>query len=108
MDNLPDIGKPLYPSWHTGGPLRAKDKKDWRGVKGNESRLVRCRFCGFICDTERDLMLKDGSFAGRGVTFGSQQTISYSVGGKTVTDKYYVPTVQGGCPFCGSYLYGRR
>lgn len=98
----------IYPTPHTGGALQAIDRKDWFGVKGDESRLVRCRFCGFICDPDRDLKVKDGSFAGKGVSFGSQQSASYTVPGRSgvsVTDYYYVPTAAGGCRFCGSFMY---
>jgi len=43
-------------------------------TKANEkSRLVRCRHCGFICDRERDVRMKDGSYAGLGVNNGSQR-----------------------------------
>ncbi len=99
--------KEIYPIPHTGAPLRAKDVKDWQGVKGDESRLVRCRFCGFICDPDRDMQMKDGNFAGKGVDHGSVQTSSdYKVGGKTITDEYYyTPEITGGCPGCGSYRY---
>lgn len=42
--------------------------------KANEkSRLVRCRHCGWICDRERDVRLKDGSYAGLGVNIGSER-----------------------------------
>jgi ribosomal protein S27E len=77
------------------------------GTKGDESRLVRCKFCGFICDPDRDLQLKDGSFAGKGIDYGSQQsaTITYR-NGKTETIYYYEPTTNFGCPFCASGLYG--
>jgi len=98
----------IYPTPHTGGALRQKDRKDWRGVKGDESRYVRCQFCGFICDRDRDLILKDGSYAGKGISYGSQQSASYAVGGKSVTEYWNVPTTQGGCPFCGSFVYGKK
>ena|SRR3990167_9286658 len=97
--------KDIYPQPHTGGKLRAKDKKDWMGVKGDESRLVRCRFCGFIADTDRDLRLKDGSAAGRGKSLGSQKSNTYTLKGKSITDYYYEVTQVSGCPFCSSYLY---
>ena len=43
-------------------------------TKANEaSRLVRCKHCGWICDRERDVRLKDGSYAGLGVNNGSQR-----------------------------------
>ena len=100
--------KEIYPQPHTGGPLRPVDKKDWFGVKGDESRLMRCQFCGWICDTDRDLRLKDGSFAGKGISYGTQQSTSYTVGGKTVTDYYYEPTTTGGCPNCGSFRYASK
>jgi len=98
----------IYPTPHTGAPLRGIDRKDWRGVKGNESRFKRCRFCGFICDTERDLRVKDGSFAGKGISYGTQQSTTYTVGGKSVTDYYYSPTVNGGCPNCTSFRYAPK
>lgn len=52
-------------------------------TKANEaSRLVRCKHCGWICDKERDVRLKDGSFAGKGINTGSQRVAqSY--------DRYY-------------------
>lgn len=99
----------LYPTPHTGGPLRAKDKQDWlfwMGVRGDETRLVRCRFCGFICDPIRDLQVEDGSYAGKGIDHGAQQSVTYTVGGsKSVTDYYYTPETVAGCPVCGSLLY---
>lgn len=84
-------------------------------TKHNEGdRLVRCRVCGFICDRERDVRIKDGTFAGFGISLGSQQTAGASIGDAmipaagTVTptpDKYYNRTITGGCPCCGSFLY---
>lgn len=84
-------------------------------TKHNEGdRLVRCRVCGFICDRERDVRIRDGSFAGLGVKFNAQQTAGASIGDAMVPaagsvsrtpDKYYTRDVQGGCPSCGSYLY---
>jgi len=98
--------KDIYPTPHTGARLRAEDKKDWMGVKGDESRLVRCKFCGWICDPDRDMQLKDGSFAGKGIDYGSQKsaTLTYP-SGKTETVYYYEVTVNGGCACCGSFLY---
>ncbi len=99
----------IYPTPYTGASLEATDQKDWFGVKGDESRLVRCRFCGWICDPDRDTEIKDGSFAGKGVSLGSQKTTStYYVGGaskKSVTDTYYQPKTVGGCSNCGSFMY---
>jgi hypothetical protein len=99
----------IYPTPHTGPPLRAKDVKDKYGIKGDESRLKRCKFCGFICDPDRDKRVKEGSFAEKGVDYGSQQTASaYTVGSgsrKSVTDYYYTPEITGGCPACGSFRW---
>src|SRR3990167_5784069 len=54
-------------------------------VKGNEAdRKVRCKICGFICDRERDVRLPEGSFAGLGISYGSQQTAGSSVGDRWV------------------------
>jgi len=103
--NLPNIGKEIYPQPHTGAPLKARDVKDWYGVKGDESRLVRCVHCGFICDPDRDMQIKNGNFAGKGVDLGAQQSDTYTFKGKSITDYYYVPTTTGGCPNCGSYNY---
>lgn len=97
--------KRLYPSPHTGAPLRATDQKDWLGIKGDETRLRRCKFCGFICDPDRDIQMKDGSWAGKGISYGTQQSTTYTVAGKSVTDYYYEIEVTGGCPMCGSFLY---
>ena len=84
-------------------------------VKGNEAdRKVRCKICGWVCDRERDVRLQDGSFAGLGISFGSQQTAGTSIGDRVVpaagsvsseADNYYNRDVKTGCPSCGSYLY---
>ena len=97
--------KPIYPQPHTGARLRARDKKNWMGVRGDESRLVRCTKCGFICDPRRDLTIVKGSFAGKGVDLGSSKSSSVVVGGKEDTFYYNEPVVTGGCPNCGTFLY---
>ena len=84
-------------------------------TKSNEaSRLVRCRHCGFICDRERDVRLRDGSYAGYGITQGAQLSASSSVGDRVVpaagsvqssVDLYYQRDVRAGCPSCGSFTY---
>jgi ribosomal protein L37E len=83
-------------------------------TKGNEKRLVRCRVCGWICDTERDVIIKDGSFAGFGINQGQLLTAGTSVGDSrtpaagtvnTTPDQYYDRTVSAGCPCCGTYSY---
>jgi len=99
--------KRIYPQPHTGPHLKAKDVKNWMGVKGDETRLVRCRFCGWICDPNTDQEARDGSFVGRGVDYGSQKssTLTLNKGRTEETINYYEPTNVGGCPNCGSYLY---
>ena len=88
---------------------------DSSSVKGNEKdRLVHCRHCGFICDTERDVNLPDGSYAGFGIQQGVALTAGTSIGDKRVpaagdigqtAETYYEREVLGGCPCCGSYVY---
>jgi hypothetical protein len=85
------------------------------GIKGNEAeRLVRCKICGFICDKERDVQAKNGSYAGLGVAYSTQQTASACISDKRVpaagtistsADTYYTRTISGGCPFCGCLIY---
>jgi len=81
----------------TGGKrvFRGEDKKGKTGVKGNESRWVYCRHCGFPVDTERHPR-GDGNDT-------SYTTSSYSYKGETLY--YGDPTVHSGCPFCGSKDY---
>ena len=84
-------------------------------TKHNEGyRLVRCRVCGFICDRERDVSIKPHTFAGLGVSFGSQKTANASIGDaktpaagpvSSTPDRYYEREVSGGCPCCGTYMY---
>lgn len=100
-------------------------------TEGNEAdRLVRCRVCGWICDRERDVRMKDGVFAHLGIKYSEQQTADSSIGdapsGRSTSewgefgwgdsgwgeeesnrkpDKYYTREVVGGCPCCGTFLY---
>ena len=84
-------------------------------VKGNEQdRLVRCRFCGFPCDKERDVKQQENSWAGLGIVYSATLTAGTSLGDKRVpaagavatsADTYNTRTIVGGCPGCGSYLY---
>lgn len=86
-------------------------------TKENEGdRLVRCRVCGWICDKERDVELRDGVYAGLGVSFSEQKTADSSVGDAVVPaagsvspvpDRYYERTLSGGCPCCATYLYDK-
>ncbi len=37
-------------------------------TKSNEAtRMIRCRHCGWVCDLERDINLKDQTYAGYGI-----------------------------------------
>lgn len=83
-------------------------------VKGNETRLVHCVHCGFICDKERDPRAPEDSWAFLGINYGTQQTAARSPlsdrrdsTGAQVPDNYYERTVSGGCPCCGSFLYDK-
>lgn len=99
--------QPIYPSPYRGLPFKAHDMEDRLGIKGNESRRIKCRFCGFVNDPDERPLLRDGDFAGKGIDYGSRQsaTITYPTG-KTETNYYYEITVNGGCSFCGSLIYG--
>ena len=74
-----------------GGKFVGKDLPGTDGIKGNESRFVRCRFCGSINNTEK---------RSKGDGWGGN--ITHTDTGATATTLYY-PTVGGaGCWFCGS------
>lgn len=84
-------------------------------VKGNETRLVRCVHCGFVCDRERDVRMPEDSWAGLGISYSGQKTAGSSPlsdvrnsSGVQVPDKYYTRTVRGGCPSCGSFLFDKK
>ena len=86
MDNL-------FPPVHTehSTTFKGKDLPDDGATKGNESRFVRCRWCGAINDTE---LRPKGD--GRG------GNIQYEDSGATATTLKY-PVIGGaGCWFCGS------
>ena len=79
-------------------------------VKSNDAdRLIRCRHCGWICDQERDVNLKDQTWAGYGIQQGPQLTAGVSAGdASSGADKYHNREVISGCPACGSYVYHPR
>jgi len=96
----------LYPAPFRGAPFKAHDTDDRQGIKGDESRKSKCVHCGFVCDPDRDTLMKDGDYAGKGIDYGGQHTttITYA-NGKTETNYYYDVDIAGGCPFCGSYIW---
>ncbi len=63
-----------------------------RKAEGNEDNMVRCKRCGFPCDTTRD---KTGS--GSGLTY-----VAVTHSATACPDN---PTVVSGCPQCGSRNY---
>lgn len=79
----------------------------------NEGAWVRCSRCGFACHPGRDTQMPYGSKTGMGISHYStlayndsdteynESTVSYN---GNVRDF----TISGGCPFCGSYTYGKR
>jgi len=90
----------LHPS-PTGGDqtFQGMDLPDAGGTKGNESRFVRCRWCGFICDLERDSLEDDLNELN-----GNKATeTSYTISG--VTHWYGNLSNVSGCPLCGSRNY---
>ena len=79
--------------------------------KYNDDHYVRCARCGFMCNTDRDTRAPKGSRAGWGITSTTQSNSQgwgnggwggMPWGGKDIID----PVVTGGCPQCGTFLYG--
>lgn len=84
-------------------------------VKGNETRLVHCVHCGFICDRERDVRMPEDSWALLGISYSGPKNAASSPlsdrrdsTGAQVPDVYYTRTVRGGCPSCGSFLFDKK
>lgn len=94
--------KDVHPT-QTGGnkPFRGKDKEDRSGVKGNESRWVYCRQCGFPVDTERHPRGERGQE--NDISFTTSSYTDSATGLTTLYTGY--PTVNSGCPLCGSKDY---
>ena len=86
-------------------------------VQGNEaSRLVRCKICGFPCDTQRDGQADYDTWAGLGINQGETLTAGTSIGDARVPaagvvnqkpDTYYNRDVTSGCPLCASFVYDK-
>lgn len=87
---------PIFPLVHTKkiGVFKGEDKPDQTGTKGNESRFVRCQWCGAINDTET---------RPKGDGYGGN--ISYEDSGATATTLKYEVIGGAGCWFCGSSNY---
>jgi hypothetical protein len=108
-----------YPfKWHNmpnAGHYHISPGADTSSVKGNEAdRMVKCRFCGWPCDKERDPKQNPDSWAGLGIAYGPQLTAAASIGDRRVpaagavaktADQYHERSIVGGCPNCASYLY---
>ena len=83
-------------------------------VKGNETRLVRCVHCGWVCDKERDVRAPEDSWAMLGINYGTALTAGTAVSdvrdsnGALKADTYYERTMGGGCPCCGSFIYDKK
>lgn len=83
-------------------------------VKGNETRLVHCVNCGFICDRERDVRMPEDSWALLGISYSGPKTAGAALSdvrdanGVLKHDTYYTRTVSGGCPCCGSFLFDKK
>lgn len=84
-------------------------------VKGNETRLIRCVHCGWVCDREREVRMQEDSWAGLGISYSGPLTAAPSPlsdrrnsSGVQVPDTYYTRTVRGGCANCGSFLYDKK
>lgn len=66
-----------------------------------DSRYVRCQQCRFICHTDRDTHMPNGSRAGTGVDLTSTDATVVDIDGNPLEDAEVV----SGCPLCGSFLY---
>ena len=87
---------PGYSPVHKRGTTAfyGKDLPDDGGTKGNESRFVRCQWCGAINDTE---------LRPRGDGWGGN--LSKADSGAAVTTLKYDVVTGAGCWFCGSSNY---
>ena len=74
----------VHPTSTAGRKADGRDLPPWQGEEGLESQYVRCVQCGFPNDIT---VTSDGSGYGNIVQIDS------------------VPTVQGGCSFCGSSMW---
>ena len=91
--------------------FKGKDLPDNKGVKGNESRWVFCRHCGFPVDTEvhpRGEWGDPNSFTYTTASY-THPVVSLKAGsptwGSATTYYWGDPTGHGGCPFCHSKDY---
>lgn len=86
----------IFPSVHKRRSTRFRgvDKPDQTGTKGNESRFVRCQWCGAINDTE---------IRSRGDGWGGNLRKEDS--GATATTLKYDVVGGAGCWACGSSNY---
>lgn len=92
MGKITQIFRPVHP--RRSATFKGKDLPDSNGVRGNESRFVRCIHCLTINDTE-----KRPKGDGWGGNIGKTDS------GATAT-KLYKDVVSGaGCWFCGSSNY---
>lgn len=87
-----------------------------------DDRYVRCKRCGFICNTDRDSRGREGSRQGWGISFVEQDVMtgsstsydddnidydstSIEYDNDDVARTIYDPVVVAGCPNCGTLLY---
>ena len=86
------LGKTVHPRHKR--EFRGEDLPDDTGTKGNESRFVRCQFCGAINDTE---------LRPRGDGWGGN--LNKVDSGASATTLYYDVVGGAGCWACGSSNY---
>ena len=84
--------KNVHPTPSAGRSFRGVDIPPSGSNDGRESKYVRCKQCGFICNRDR---ISIGSGWGNETT----TPITTIAGG---TANAVDPTVTAGCPFCGS------
>ena len=88
----------VHPTPSAGKKFKGDDLPAHAGSDGKESVYVNCKQCGFYVKTDRDTK---GSGYGNETATDTEQT--HPITGATV---YYAdPTVNAGCPMCGSSEY---
>ena len=70
----------------------------WRGEEEEKMRYeyIKCPHCGFPCRVNREVSMPRDSRVGDGISYERVSGISA---------EKYEPVVNGGCPFCGTYLW---
>ena len=85
----------VHPTSTAGGKFKGTDLPPYMDSDGRESKFVRCKQCGFICN--RDVNPKGSGWGNVSIAEVLDLTDTAARADN--------PTVTGGCPFCGSSEY---